>query len=706
MARWLRKNGVWILTDAPVTPPGGGGTGVGGSGFVDITVIAKPDTIPGLAAALTGFPNSYVRVVDATGMTRFRMVHHVDDTITGADPMPAGFVVVGQYVASDNPTPAEADWKSLDDASAPRLVADANTQLPQIGGWGLLALGAQQDIYVRPGGVGGDGAKVLGLNSLNWQFDAADVGAPSDTPVGSSCDLADVINGFPWLWLLAPCRIRINAGGFIEVWDDARGPIADGFDDPPTSYGSLTLISGSTAFLTGLLNGRTVPEFNGETWAVQGNAHTDHPSNWDGVIAGEMWWVMEFDAATEFFHIQPATSNASPGEGNIVSGGGVVSDFGSTVQHSAAISIDNATGPHIYRIQATNSLWRLWVDGVLQYSAANVVFFDPAQASSFIVYNPHGTFRMGEAVFDQRALTSQEADDRWSILFDRWGIAPGDGSAEFPPPPAPVPPVPPPVIPPAPPGPSGSRRLLLWGGRTNTSALYPSFNAILDTPGNGSSNVHAFLDACRAAGLRVSLNCVFRNEAKVNGVFNQNAWLAAFNTRYAGVSVAGYEDVIIDFMVIDEYQLVRAWGLSIPWSVVDNVLARRVSEVFPGFRRSVRRDAVNIEHESGGRSNIRFVNACWNAHLASRGPISTYMATQKAAAARLGVAYWWMFNPPDGGTSGGDMTATQVRATGIPMAQDAGSLGVSVWVGSRTDLLVRTDMRAALDDVRAALVQP
>jgi hypothetical protein len=169
-------------------------------------------------------------------------------------------------------------------------------------------------------------------------------------------------------------------------------------------------------------------------------------------------------------------------------------------------------------------------------------------------------------------------------------------------------------------------------------------------------------------------------------------------------------------MIIDEPYLsgnasVGGWGMVIPYAVVDNVLAKRASELFPDLRRYVRMDMMtHMESYSGGRSNIRFVTGGWSTYGDVRGPLAPWMAQQHAAAARLGLPFMWSINGLLG-TNKTDVTAAQVRAWGTVMAADVNSDGLYFYAGighplKQGYLVTRSDMRAAWDIVLAAMVQP
>ena len=129
--------------------------------------------------------------------------------------------------------------------------------------------------------------------------------------------------------------------------------------------------------------------------------------------------------------------------------------------------------------------------------------------------------------------------------------------------------------------------------------------------------------------------------------------------------------------VMDEPNSVEHWNTSIPVGVVDGVLAKRTRELFPTTPLHLRMRASLIE-ASGYHPQWIQIATC---HYVKReGPVSGYMAKERAAADRLGLSIGWGFNPLGGGAA--PMSPAEVQANGLAMANDPNPFHhISVWMG-------------------------
>jgi hypothetical protein len=209
------------------------------------------------------------------------------------------------------------------------------------------------------------------------------------------------------------------------------------------------------------------------------------------------------------------------------------------------------------------------------------------------------------------------------------------------------------------------------------------------------------------------LDPVARPGSLVNGVFSLSKYMETLNRWTALASViADFQDVISGIMVIDEPFCAACWGLSAPmqFSVIDGVMAKRISEIFPDYIPFIRVSGRRIVRTG---QIPRYIRGCWNQMEGVQDGTRTvqeYMAMHIAAARSLNLRWVWGLNIHNYTASHRILTPADIRYAGIPMAQDQESHGVYLWAGigvrgmqDKYALLQTAPYISAWNDVIAAM---
>jgi hypothetical protein len=141
--------------------------------------------------------------------------------------------------------------------------------------------------------------------------------------------------------------------------------------------------------------------------------------------------------------------------------------------------------------------------------------------------------------------------------------------------------------------------------------------------------------------------------------------------------------------------------------VVDNILARRAHQVFPGFPISVRLSPTTLERLLPDPAHV---TAAWGTYKEGRsGEVRAWMADEHAAARRMGIELQWTINAYEAPGDGPFISPAELREVGTAMARDADSYGVGLWTKLSTGQdpvteLQTAAMRRALADIANAMV--
>jgi hypothetical protein len=600
-------------------------------------------------AAVTEISTYGRRRIDASGCARCRVHVHV------RLPLPAGAVAAVQYVSASNTSPAEEDWVFLNGTNGPAVPADTATDIPDVSPWNKLDLLARQEIILRPVVVGGDGVTQFDTRQMFVELMGTPLGEMGD-PLPDPCqDSTDNFGGY------------IDVAAFDDVWNTF---VSTGEETTHTRSLDLTGgVDGSRALKLSIAAGSTYADgYVMGTLEISGlipggganlyrmRAKVKASSNW-----GIPWPIYPFSGGP---HISLATVDGEYPENSV-----------------AATS-------------ASTGAWEEVTTGYIAANGSGILYAKCIADSPWIV--PEGIY----VLFDDVIVEHLDG----TIINPCAGgpTQPGDGGYQ-----------PPDTGDPPPTPPGGSRLLYLIQYRQALWGTYPPFNGTVYTI--SPADLLATLTAARSAGIGVFLDPVGTNRAKVNGVFNTQAYLNVLNT-YAGLvdpanwfSVWG--DVLREVRVIDEPNSVAHWGIAIQMSVVDGVLAKRCKEIFGDIPLQVSMRANAIEQSGIHPHYLQVVQMSY--HRPRYGPVLDFMATQRAAAQRLGMQWAWGLNPENGGDgssgitgSGGTgqwrMTPSEVRAYGLPMKADTESRSIAIWVsGSPPDpFLQQAAYQAAFTDIR------
>jgi hypothetical protein len=574
-------------------------------------------------------------------------------------PLPAGGTVSVQYVPALNTDPAEEDWLDLGTFGGPFVAADAATANPTVSPVMTIALLARQDVVLRPASKGGDGVTQFDTLEMLLYLTGIPANVDDGTVPGDPCEDSTV-----------------NFGGYEDVSDfDADWTTYVSTGEETTHTRSLDLtggIDGSRALKLTIAPGSTYAdgyvmctlEISGLTPGGGANlyrmrAQVKSSANW------EIPWPIYPNSGAP--HVSLATVDGSYPENSV---------------------------------SATSASTGAWEEVTTDYIAANgsgILYAKCIADSPWIV--PDEIY----VLFDN--VVVEHLDGTLISPCAGGPTQPGDGGYE-----------PPDTGDPPPTPPGGSRLLYLIQYRQALWGTYPPFNGTVYTI--HPADLLATLTAARSAGIGVFLDPVGTNRAKVNGVFNTQAYLDVLNTYDGLVDPADWftewGDVLREIRVIDEPNSVVHWGMAIQMSVVDGVLAKRCKEIFGDIPLQVSMRATAIEQSGLKPHYLQVVQMSY--HRPRYGPIATFMAEQKAAAQRLGMQWAWGLNPENGGDgssgitgSGGTgqwrMTPTEVRTYGLAEAADTASRSIAVWVsGSPPNTFLQTAAYvSAFTDVVAAL---
>ena len=609
----------------------------------------------------TGFPPEEVtelaefgrRRIDLTGVNKCQGQIHVSQGL------PSGGKVAWQYIPSSITTPVEEDWAYLDDYQGPFIIADAPAEIPEVSPIMPLALLARQEVVIRMVCSGGDGLTPLGLREamLTLTGDSVGVDPGTGSPSDPCQDSTENFGGYDSTaeavaagWTNTP---DANAGGALEL--DLTGGV-DGsrairMDIFPTALGTYASAQGIKYVFTGL------------------QPSTQHRISLQLKISAnvlddphiEYLNMAVTPACLMWFNVTPGGASDARrfiGEYHTLDTG----HFGTPLQWPS-----DSSGDLTFEITFSSVLWRptlplhVWADNIVITNSVTGEMVSPCNGGPTIP---------GDG-----------------------GYIPGDSGG-------PLPPIEPP--------PETGMRIVGMYPYLQPFGVFPPLYGVGKRFDKGT--VIAELDAIRALGYKCIIDPIGRPGSTIGGRFSPTKYLETLNT-WTSIDLSSYADIITAFMVIDEPYCAHCWGLTSPiqFSVVDGVLAKRMSEVFPTFRHLmfVRMDAERIQKTG---VTPHYVRGCWMQQEGreSVGGPEPYMSRQRAAARALNLRWMWGLNFQNHSYPWRPITPAEIRSFGIPMAQDQEAHGVMFWSGMgqgsySTGFIQTAPYVSALNDVVAAM---
>jgi hypothetical protein len=180
----------------------------------------------------------------------------------------------------------------------------------------------------------------------------------------------------------------------------------------------------------------------------------------------------------------------------------------------------------------------------------------------------------------------------------------------------------------------------------------------------------SYLAAIKAANGRVMLNLPGGPGGYTNAdrTFNLDKWKTRV-ARYTSVTFTSYiqDGTIIGNYIIDEPNCSTCWGgQSINQSTVEE-MARYSDSLWPGMATIARVDPTWLAAYSG---QYTYLDAGWAQYVMRKGDVTTYLASNVAAAKSKGLRMIAGLNLLDGGVDQASLTASQVKDFGSVMLAD------------------------------------
>jgi hypothetical protein len=550
--------------------------------------------------------------------------------------------IAWQYIPASNTEPAEEDWLDLVETGTLEIAADVATETPTTTAVRVLAFAARQDVVIRAVSTGGDDATQFGTHSMFLEFQG--VTANTDPEQGGEDPCQDTTIDF-------------------DGYDDTDAAEDDGWTNTPDASAG------------GEMHLDTVGGVDGTQAIRMDIAPTNFNYTSDQRIS-YTFTGLEPSTAYELA-VQLKFSGAFTGETN--------SNF-----HSAGISFGGTAGR------------TLWFGGVILGSPSDArpyigefKWLGESDGGSPLIANSDGSGNIVLVVYFTSLLEGTDAAQSiWldNILITEVAtgelVLPCQSGPTLPEDPLDsCPGCPPPVLPP-----SGPRKLYLWNYKRDAWGDFPAFNgACINVQ---PDELVSALTEARAINFSLFLKIVGTGEEKkYGGVFTQAAWLEAAN-EFEGILDPEDWPELNEIQVMDEPNSVNHHGVAVQYSVVDGVLAKRTAELFPGVPIHIRTPATRFEATGVRPHYIQIVSIHYHTRF---GNVADWMARERAAARRLGLAWNWGMNVLDGGDGSSGipgakagnwrMSPAEIRALSIPMIADTESRSISIWGGNASPTL-------------------